>query len=94
MYGQTAGQAANPIKPMNEAVRPTVGNTHLESIKHLQEAIESLDTLLAKVRGSQPTDTQKAPEEMPSVMGHAGKINAMSYTILAQLQELHAVIGD
>ena len=102
MYGQKEAQVAanqyigstSAAGQLNQVARPTVSNTHVEAIERLRCCVDSIDALLAKFRGAQPECAEKSPEEMPSVMANAGKINLLSMAISRGLDELHAIIGE
>jgi hypothetical protein len=95
MYG--GGTQAAPGDPRispPQPSKPTVGQTHQDTIEYLQLSVSMLDKLLAKVQGAHPEENQKAPEEMPSVLANAGKLRQLAISINHRLEELHQVIGD
>ena len=60
----------------------------------LRETSESLELLLSKVRGAQPTNNAKLPDDPPSVLTNATRLNQMAAFIQHQVLELHDVIGS
>jgi hypothetical protein len=90
MYGQNT--VSVPPQPQ-AAAAPTLGSIQQETIKELHVLADSFDNLLAKVRGSQPADVSKNPEEVPTVIGDAHKISILVLNLRYRLNELHSIIG-
>lgn len=98
MHGNGVGMAASNLNPastqLNKTVNPSVSGTHQAALRQLQDCVMLADALLAKVRGGSPDENSKAPEEMPSVMANAAKINVLACGVAGRLKELLDIIGD
>jgi len=93
MYGNGASATERPTQPSNPL---SVHNTAGQVAHRLREVNNRLEKLLARVRGSQPTETSdqcnKLAEE-PSLLGHLGTANAELCTLEARIGELVEQIG-
>lgn len=79
---------------VTKAVNPSVNGTHQSAIRELQGCLELADSLLNKMRGAHPHENEKMPEEMPSVMANASKLNQLAQALTYRLKELYEIIGE
>lgn len=101
MYGAgtQSGLAGNravdaPMTVQDAQKQENIGSINQGTIKRLHNVVDSLDTLLNKVRGAQPAKTGPLPEEMPCVMSHARTLCDLSAAVEHRVYELHQIIGE
>lgn len=92
MYGRNP--VTNSTSAVEKAVNPTVGGTHQAAVQELHSCIDMAEDLLVKVRGAQPQQGSASPEEMPSLLSSASRINQLAQSLSDRLRELHQAIGE
>lgn len=93
MYGNTAVEtrlAQGQQKPVEQ-----VSSINEDTRKYLFESLESLEQMLRKVRGSQPSGLGEAGNKVPErhLLADATELRGLASSVLERCHELHRLVG-